>query len=279
MKDLETSVVRVRGGVKAAARDWLAVERPLQIRARAADAVHVVSTTMRTPGDDVALAAGFLFGERVIQDARQLLSIEAVDDDAVMVELAPEAEAALEAARRPFVTTGACGVCGRASVEELLGVSCEGRDLLRPKIPASLVQELPLALRAAQATFARTGGLHAAGLFAPDGTLLAVREDVGRHNAVDKLIGGLMLEGRMPGPESILVVSGRASFELVQKAAVAAIPVMVAVGAPSSLAVEIADAAGMTLLGFVRDDGFNVYTGMARVEGMSDADADVVAEA
>jgi FdhD protein len=267
-KELEASVVRVRGGVTTSVQDWLAVERPLEIRARAAGIVRVISTTMRTPGEDRALAAGFLFGERVITDGRQIHSLETVDEDTVMVELSPEAEAALETARRPFVTSGACGVCGRTDLSALLAVPADVPRSSDLCLTADVVHALPAALRAAQAAFARTGGLHAAGLFRPDGTPLDVHEDVGRHNAVDKLIGTRILEGRLPDPDSVLVVSGRASFELVQKAAVAGIAVMLAVGAPSSLAVEIARSAGMTLLGFVRNGGFNVYCGANRVEGI-----------
>jgi FdhD protein len=274
-KELEASVLRVRGAVTTAAQDWLAVERPLQIRARAGGVVHVVSTTMRTPGEDRALAAGFLFGERVIRDVGQIRALDTVDDDTVIVELAPEAEAALEATRRPFVTSGACGVCGRANLDDLLTVAPDDRERrarLGPKIAARVVHGLPSALRAAQTAFARTGGLHAAGLFTPAGVALDVHEDVGRHNAVDKLVGTALLGGRLPDPSSVLVVSGRASFELVQKAAVAGLSVMVAVGAPSSLAVEIARGAGMTLLGFARDDRFNVYCGAERVEGVGGAE-------
>jgi FdhD protein len=266
IKELETSLLRVRGAETTFARDWLAIERPLEIRARAGGAVRVVSTTMRTPGEDRALAAGFLFAERVIRNAGQILALETVDDDAVLVELGPEAEAALEATRRPFVTSGACGVCGRTTLNDLLAVPANVRAGV-PTIAASVVHALPAGLRVAQAAFARTGGLHAAGLFTVEGAPLTVHEDVGRHNAVDKLVGTLILDGRLPGPDGVLVVSGRASFELVQKAAVAGIAVMVAVGAPSSLAVEIARGAGMTLLGFVRNGGFNVYCGAERVEG------------
>jgi FdhD protein len=267
-KQIEASVIRVRGAVTASVRDWLAVERPLEIRARAAGLVRVISTTMRTPGEDRALAAGFLFGERVITDGRQIRTLETVDDDTVRIELAPEAEAALETARRPFVTSGACGVCGRADLSALLAVPDGLRRSGAPRVSAQVIHALPAALRAAQDAFERTGGLHAAGLFTPDGTALAVQEDVGRHNAVDKLVGAFLLEARLPPPDSVLVVSGRASFELVQKAAVAGIAVMVAVGAPSSLAVDIARGAGMTLLGFVRNGGFNVYCGIERVEGI-----------
>jgi FdhD protein len=265
-KELETSVVRVRGAVATTERDWLAVERPLRIVARVGEVVQPVSTTMRTPGDDRALAVGFLFGERVLardDDDLGLRGVEIVDEDTVLVELAPAAAAALEATRRPFVTTGACGVCGRADLDALTAGVGEARG--GATIAARVVHALPSALRAAQATFARTGGLHAAGFFTRAGDAVDVREDVGRHNAVDKLVGAALLEGRPPAPTDVLVVSGRASFELVQKAAVVGVAIMVAVGAPSSLAVEIAAAAGMTLIGFARDDRFNVYCGAERV--------------
>jgi len=264
-------VVRVRGQKSHAAGDWLAIERPLEIRARTGQTTRVVSTTMRTPGQDRALVAGFLFAEGVIAHRRELLALESVSDDAVLVELPPAALEALEATRRPFVTTGACGVCGRASLEGLQGQAPAGDGAGASSgftVSAAVIHALPGALREAQATFDRTGGLHAAGLFAADGTLRTVHEDVGRHNAVDKLVGTLLLAERLPAVDGLLMVSGRASFELVQKAAAAGIPVMVAVGAPSSLAVEVAEAAGMTLVGFAREQRFNVYSGAQRLSGI-----------
>jgi FdhD protein len=268
---LETSVVRVRGGVVTAVRDRVAIERPLQIRARVDGEDRVLSTTMRTPGDDVALAIGFLHAEGVLSDLAALRGAEQIGHDCVRVELAPAAAAALAASERTFVTSAACGVCGRASLDGLPGgaasaPACEAR------VGAHVIHRLPGALREAQATFDRTGGLHAAGLFSLDGDLLAVHEDVGRHNAVDKLVGRLLLGGRLPASAAVLMLSGRASFELVQKAQAAGIPIVAAVGAPSSLAVERAAAAGMTLLGFVRDGGFNVYCGAARVAGLTHAE-------
>jgi FdhD protein len=272
-KALETDVFRVRDGeTPAAVPDWIAVERPLEIRVQIGGVIRVLSTTMRTPGDDRALTAGFLFAERVISGGAQILALEVVDDDAVMVQLDPQAESAVLAARRPFVTSGACGSCGRTDLSALLdlpSVAGDGAGEVAPRVAASVVHTLPALLRTAQAAFARTGGLHAAGLFTPEGVLCAVHEDVGRHNAVDKLVGTFILQGRLPDPDSVLVVSGRASFELVQKAAVAGIPVMVAVGAPSSMAVTMARDAGMTLLGFVRNGGFNIYCGAQRITGLT----------
>lgn len=258
-------------------QDWLAIERPLQIRARIGGGERVVSTTMRTPGEDRALVAGFLFSEGVIKNARDILSFEVLDDDRVVVGLGGDAQVALAATERSFVTSGACGVCGRTSVDTLAtGASptSDDGDGPDPRVEAAVIHGLPAALRTAQATFAQTGGLHAAGLFSLDGRRRAVHEDVGRHNAVDKLVGTLLLAGRLPARDVILVVSGRASFELVQKASAAGVPIMVAVGAPSSLAVEIAQAAGMTLLGFARDRGFNIYCGAERVD-FGDAPADL----
>ncbi|MEO5767822.1 MAG: formate dehydrogenase accessory sulfurtransferase FdhD [Polyangia bacterium] len=270
---IEAEVFRVKGGAGREVRDLLAVESPLELRARVGDEVRVVSTTMRTPGDDRALAAGFLFAERVIASAEWLQSVECVGDDAVVVRFAAPfaraAEAALHATERRFVTSGACGVCGRESLEALMEVPTTARgNGTTLRLPASLIHGLPAILKKAQATFAQTGGLHAAALFsAPDGELRAVHEDVGRHNAVDKLVGGLLLKNGLPAGDVILLVSGRASFELAQKAAMAGFPVMAAVGAPSSLAVEVARRAGITLLGFVRDGGFNVYCGGERLDG------------
>jgi len=268
--EMSATVVRVRGGTVATSDDWLAVERPLEIRARIDGELRVVSTTMRTPGHDRALAAGFLYGERVIGSARQLRAVESLDDDTVVIELDAAATAALAAAQRPFVTTGACGVCGRVSVRELLAVP--RRAAGAAAVGHAVIRALPDALRAAQVSFARTGGLHAAGLFSTDGARRAVFEDVGRHNAVDKLVGSLLLDGQLPDDEDhrVLVVSGRASFELVQKAAVAGFGTMIAVGAPSSLAVDVARQAGMTLIGFARADGFNIYSGAEHVAGTTE---------
>ena len=270
---LETSVVRVRGDVVIATRDRVAIERALQIRVRIGDDERVLSTTMRTPGDDVALAVGFLHAEGVLGGAPALRGAEQVGDDSVRVELGPDAAAALAASERTFVTSAACGVCGRASLDGLDfgdGSRLPGDGA---RVTAAVIHRLPGALRAAQATFDSTGGLHAAALFSLEGGLVAVHEDVGRHNAVDKLVGRLLLAGELPLSNRVLMLSGRASFELVQKADAASIPIVAAVGAPSSLAVERAAAAGMTLLGFVRDGGFNVYCGAARVAGLFEANA------
>ncbi len=246
--------------------DLLAVEEPLEIQLgyeRKGWRVHKsVSITMRTPGADAELAAGFLFTEGIVTDGAQIEGIHAEDANVTRVEL--QAGVARRPARleRHFYTTSSCGVCGKASIAAL---NVGGKKLSRadgPVFDAATIHGLSAKLRGTQAVFDQTGGLHAAALFDPDGRLLDVREDVGRHNAVDKLIGGQLLAGEpAPFADRLLFVSARASFELVQKALAAGIPILAAVGAPSSLAVGLAQAHGMTLLGFVRNGRFNIYTG------------------
>jgi FdhD protein len=267
----ETPIVCVRGGAARRIQDNVAIERALEIRVRISGRDQVLTTTMRTPGEDQWLAAGFLRAEGIVRDASELLLLESAGDDAVVAELAASAAAAVAASERRFVTSAACGVCGRSSLDGMEKVTRLPQAYDHPRLSHAVIHALPGALRVAQATFERTGGLHAAGLFSTSGALLAVHEDVGRHNAVDKLVGRMLLEGRLPAAEQLLMVSGRASFELVQKAEAAGIPILAAVGAPSTLAIERATAAGMTLMGFVRDGGFNVYSGAARVAGLDDA--------
>ena len=268
-----TPIVCVRGGAARRIDDSVAVERPLEIRVRIGGSEQVLTTTMRTPGEDEWLTAGFLHAEGIVHDASDVLLFEALSDDAVVVELGPSAAAAVAASERRFVTSSACGVCGRSSLAGMETVARAPRPHDHPRLSAAVIHGLPAALRVAQATFERTGGLHAAALFSLDGELVAVHEDVGRHNAVDKLVGRLLLAGWLPPAPGVLMLSGRASFELMQKADVAGIPIVAAVGAPSNLAIERAAGAGMTLLGFVRDGGFNVYCGAARISGLSDAHA------
>lgn len=241
-------------------QDYVAVEEPLQIRLNGSD----LAITMRTPGQDAELAVGFLFTEGILPGREAIAALE-TGDNSIHVRLVAEASPDLAAQTRHFYLTSSCGVCGKASVDALVAAGCSAPPRDAPKIPAAVLQRLPEALRLTQAVFDRTGGLHAAGLFDPAGALLAVREDVGRHNAVDKLIGRQLLDARLPLSDSILMVSGRVSFELVQKALMAGIPALAAVGAPSSLAVETALRFGMTLAGFVRDGRFNVYAGEDRI--------------
>jgi FdhD protein len=260
------AVVEVQGGARRRAReDLVAVEAPLEIRVRGAEGERSLTITMRTPGEDEDLAIGFLFTEGVVQDAAEVLAVSG-GEDLVVVELAPAALARAAAAERAFATTSACGVCGKGSLATLRATPRSALAPGRPRLDPGVVHALPAALRAAQAGFAATGGVHAAGLFGGRGTLLVSREDVGRHNAVDKLVGALVRQAKLPAAaEALLLVSGRASFELVQKALMAGIPVLAAVGAPSSLAVTLAAEAGMTLLGFVREGRFNVYGGGERL--------------
>jgi FdhD protein len=243
-------------------QDLLAVEEPVQIRVGNRD----LSITMRTPGNDAELAAGFLFTEGFVQRATDIAGIECGVNN-VTVSLTEGLGINLDGAGRNFYMTSSCGVCGKASIEALQNVGCEILPSGMPVVAESVIRSMPGKLRAAQAVFDRTGGLHASGLFSVEGDLILVREDVGRHNALDKLIGRALLDGRLPLHQSLLLVSGRTSFELLQKAVMAGIPLIAAVGAPSSLAVTTAVRFGVTLIGFVRDDRFNVYSGVNRING------------
>jgi FdhD protein len=248
---------KARGGDSISpSQDLLAVEEPLQIRVNGRD----LSVTMRTPGHDGELAAGFLFTEGILKARADVIGIEC-GENSVSLALADGVDAG---ASRNFYTTSSCGVCGKASIESLHAAGCAMLPYVH--IDREVVHGLPEKLRATQSVFDRTGGLHGAALFDMSGNLEIVREDVGRHNAVDKLIGAAFLEGRLPLADRILMLSGRASFELVQKAVMAGIPVVAAVGAPSSLAVQTAMRFGMTLLGFVRDGRFNIYSGLNRFQ-------------
>jgi FdhD protein len=235
--------------------DVVAVEEPLEIRVDGTP----LAVTMRTPGDDEELALGFLYGEGLIDSARRAGPPEDLAANTVDVE----GPLLRDPGQRRFYTTSSCGVCGKGAMEEV-AVHCEVLPE-GPVLPRELLADLPERLR--QPTFERTGGLHATGLFDAEGRLLVVREDVGRHNAMDKVVGRALLDGRLPLAGHVLCVSGRQSFELVQKAAVAGAPVLVGVGAPSSLAVRLAEDSGMTLCGFARRGRVNVYTGAERVAG------------
>lgn len=248
-------------GSVSSEQDLLAVEEPLQIRL----GKHDVAITMRTPGNDGELAAGFLLSEGILREPSQISKIVTSRRNGVTVHVTDESELDLERLERHFYLTSSCGVCGKASIEAVQAMDCPTLPRNRPQVAIGVIPALPEKLRATQEVFDRTGGLHAAGLFDAKGELLGMREDVGRHNAVDKLVGAAFLEGRLPLNDSILMLSGRASFELVQKALMAGIPVLAAVGAPSSLAVELALRFGMTLCGFVRGERFNIYSGAGRL--------------
>lgn len=253
--------------------DHLVTEEPLEIRLVLGDRARTVAVTMRTPGADFELAAGFLHGEGVIagrDDVRRITYCTDPEVDAsqqyniVNVELARGAWPDLRLLERHVTTTSACGVCGKASLEAL---EVRGCPVIPPgpEVDASVLYGLPETLRRAQGLFDSTGGLHAAGLFTAAGELLGVREDVGRHNAVDKLIGWALVEGRLPLHDHLLLVSGRSSYEILQKALVAGLPVVVAISAPSSLAVDLAQRFGLTLVGFLRGERCNVYAGAHRL--------------
>jgi FdhD protein len=267
--------VRISLPDRAAARaDLLAAEEPLGIRVNGA----AVTLTMRTPGDDLDLAAGFLVGEGVVQAPADISAIKICGADRcghsdhdgagniADVTLRPGL-AAGPALRRNFLTTSACGVCGKASIQELSVLAAFDLSADQVRLRPAILAGLPGRLRSAQRVFSATGGLHAAGLFDAAGELLALREDVGRHNAVDKVVGWALREGRLPLAGCVLLVSGRASFELVQKAVTAGIPVLAAVSAPSSLAAELAEQAGLTLVGFLRGNSMNIYTWPQRIVG------------
>ncbi len=263
-------VLAVRGAVAETRDDTLVGEEPLEIRAAGPGQEPVaVAVTMRTPGSEEELAVGFLRTEGLIGDG----DVEDVGfgdagrlsrpDDTVVVRLRRPLDASV-VAERHFVATASCGICGKASLDEI-AVRCDPLPSGRPVVDRAVILGLPATLREAQQVFEATGGLHAAGLFEPDGRLVAAREDVGRHNALDKLVGWAVLAGRTPLNGLVLLVSGRVSLEIVQKAAVAGIAVVCAVSAPSDLAVEAATRFGQTLVGFLRGDGFNVYTGAERI--------------
>jgi len=262
-------IVRVRQGRRDAVTDRAATEEPLEVRLHG----HPFAVIMRTPGADRELAAGFLLSERVIKRPDDLGAIEhCTDPDAehaeniVNVTLAngsAESIDALLAGRRRVTTNSSCGMCGRLTIDSLRADAPEIDALWT--VARSVLIALPDRLRAAQAVFDETGSLHAAGLFLADGTLTDTAEDVGRHNAVDKVIGRMLIREALPLSRHLLFVSGRTSFEIVQKAMLAGIPVVASVSAPSSLAIELAHESGLTLVGFVRGDGFNIYTHPMRV--------------
>ena len=262
-----TQVTEWHDGIATRKDDFLAAEEPLEIRI----GENPLSVTMRTPGHDVELAAGFLFTEGLVQRREQIVALESVTGDndgkrgnVVRAELSSEALPDFEKLRRHFFAASSCGICGKASIDAV-----RSRLLRIPnpdfRVAPNLLVSLPEALRSAQDVFERTGGLHAAALFDSGGKLLIVREDIGRHNAVDKIIGWALLNDRIPLSDCVLLVSGRGGFEIIQKAIVAGIPVVASVSAPSSLAVQLARELRLTLIGFLRGNRFVVYAGDDRV--------------
>jgi FdhD protein len=269
----KTRVRVVEDGRMRVRPDTLATEEPMEIRLLAGETKQTVAVTMRTPGADFELAAGFLYGEGIVNSPDDILKISyCVDSDLdaeqqyniVNVELRGNRGYDLRPLERHFYTTSACGVCGKASLEQLELRGCPAIPP-GPEVAPETIYGLPEKLREAQGLFDATGGLHAAALFDKNGELLALREDVGRHNATDKLVGWALLEGRLPLSDHIVMVSGRSSFEILQKCLTAGVPIVCAISAPSSLAVDVAKGFGMTLVGFLREGRFNVYAGSDRI--------------
>ncbi len=289
----QTIVHRFTGDQAQTTTDTLAVEEPLELQLAHGPSgsrhVKSISVTMRTPGHDFELVAGFLLTEGIVSDAADITDIRYVagpsnevrstpptsnatvlpyqpERNVVRVELAPDVAVSMANLERNFYTTSSCGICGKASLLALRTV-CPPRAANTLKVAANLLYALPDKLRSSQDVFERTGGLHASGLFDAEGKLHSIREDVGRHNAVDKLMGAEFLADRTPLRDRILLLSGRASFELLQKALMGGVPMVVSVGAPSSLAVQVAKEFDITLVGFLRGDHFNVYHGAERISG------------
>ncbi len=271
------SVSKISDQQLETAEDLLVTEEPLEIRLnhgsgelRRQDRIAV---TMRTPGHDFELATGFLFTEGIVAHSYQILSVrycleikdDAEEDNIVIVDLDPVVEVDLQKLERNFYISSSCGVCGKSSIESIQNRGCQSLPDGNLRMSFNLITWLPQLANENQTVFKHTGGLHAAVLFDADGNPVLTREDVGRHNAVDKIVGALLAESKIPGSEHILFLSGRAGFELVQKCVIAGIPVIAAVGAPSSLAVEMAKDFNLTLIGFLRGNRFNVYSGGQRI--------------
>ncbi|ETZ24731.1 formate dehydrogenase accessory sulfurtransferase FdhD [Pedobacter sp. V48] len=283
MEDLELVSIKqilvrkVKGLTSVPLSDLLSVEEPLEIRIaygpKSERIQKNISVTMRTPGNDLELAIGFLFTEGIISSYQDVTDVYHVDmkcssqkQNIVQVELAENFMPQLQQSDRNFYTTSSCGVCGKGSIESIRTVSpFSNQDKPQLNLSTDILYELPGKLSAAQSGFAATGGIHASGLFTVKGDLVLLREDVGRHNALDKLIGKALLKDTLPLDRHILLLSGRASFELIQKAAMAGIAIVAAIGAPSSLAVELAAEFDITLFGFLKEDRFNIYNLSSRI--------------
>lgn len=273
----QIEVRRFQGAEAESRPDLLAVEEPLEIRMGYGPATDrqqkSIAVTMRTPGNDFELTVGFLYGEGIIESYGEIsflehcLNVDTPEEqgNVVKVELKAHIAPDMERLERMFYTTSSCGVCGKASIEALATINCAPFTDAFPKIKPSVIHGLGARIASTQTVFRHTGGIHAAAFFDAEGELLCLREDIGRHNAMDKLVGWLLKQQQQAPQDGLVLVSGRASFELVQKAVRAGIPVMAAVGAPSSLAVNLASAYGMSLMGFVRDGRFNVYCGAERI--------------
>ena len=278
VQELQIDALRDAGNARRS--DVIAVEEPLEIRLMRDGLPEAdenggtgrsISVTMRTPGHDAELAIGFLHGEGLLREPRDIISTGHCGPTGNILRVTARADLPLDLARlaRNFYSTSSCGVCGKASIDAVSTSAGERRITSDLIVREPVLRGLPDKLRAAQAGFAETGGMHAVGLFTAEGELLASREDVGRHNAMDKLVGASLLAGELPWRDRIVLLSGRASFELLQKAMMAGAPLVAAIGAPSTLAVELAESAGITLVAFLRPGGCNVYCNPWRVAGAS----------
>jgi FdhD protein len=276
-RDVQIDALRDAGDVRRS--DAIAVEEPLEIRVMRdglpepdenGGTGRSISVTMRTPGNDAELALGFLHGEGVLRSPSDVVDVGACGPTGNVIRVTVRADLPLDLARltRNFYTTSSCGVCGKASIEAVTQNAAVRRITSDLVVRESVLRALPDRLKAAQREFAETGGVHAVGMFTADGELVASREDVGRHNAMDKLVGASFREAALPWKDRVVLLSGRASFELLQKTMMAGAPVVAAIGAPSSLAVELAEAAGITLVAFLRPGGCNVYCHPGRVRAM-----------
>ena len=279
-RDVQIDALRDAGNARR--NDAIAVEEPLEIRLMRDGLPEAdenggtgrsISVTMRTPGHDAELAVGFLYGEGILREPRDVVDAGHCGPTGNILRVTARADLPLDLARlqRNFYSTSSCGICGKASIDAVTA-SAGGRRVTGASsgmvVREPVLRGLPDKLRAAQAGFAETGGMHAVGLFSADGDLVAVREDVGRHNAMDKLVGAALLANELPWSERVLLLSGRASFELLQKAMMAGVPLVAAIGAPSTLAVELAESAGITLVAFLRPGGCNIYCNGWRVAGV-----------
>lgn len=275
---VSTKIIKVNKQQFRSQADLLAVEEPLEIRLGFGSIEDrqekSLAITMRTPGHDFELTLGFLISEGMIQSASDALSIKYCQDrgrathpeNIVRVELIPDIQVDIKKLARHFYTSSSCGVCGKASIESIQVTACPYLAAPSWQVSSDLIIQLPEKLREAQAVFKHTGALHATALFNQSGELLQLREDIGRHNAMDKIIGWASFQNKLPLGQNLALLSGRISFELVQKALVGGIPILVAIGAPSSLAVDLAQEFGMTLIGFVRSGSFNIYTHSERIQ-------------
>lgn len=266
------SITSVNADSAIVEEDELSIEEPLEIAVestfRGETTQRSIAVTMRTPGHDRELAAGFLLTEGIVQRPDQIVDIRTIGTNTLLVALDPQTEHDLSGLERHSFVSSSCGICGKRSIAAVFASKRHTLKAGHPKVESQIVHGLSDKQRKAQPTFERTGGLHASALFTEQGELVSLYEDVGRHNALDKLIGNELLHGRVPLNERILFLSGRASFELIQKSAMAGIPFVAAVGAPSSLAVSLARQCSMTLLGFVRNGRFNIYSDAGRLVGL-----------